>query len=46
MIFLLYLYNFVWWLSTDLASCNWSREWITHLPIEEVYNGLDNVEDS
>jgi len=32
MIFLLYLYNFV----TNLTGYNLSREWITHLPIEEV----------
>jgi len=39
MIFLLFLYNFV----TSLAGCNWSKKWITHLPIEEM---VDNVEDS
>jgi len=39
MIFLSYLYNFV----TSLAGCNWSREWITHLLIEEI-PGI--VEDS
>ena len=38
MIFLLYLYNFV----ISLADCNWSREWITQIPIEET----GNVEDS
>jgi len=31
MIFLLYLYNFV----TSLAGCNWSKQWVTHLPIEK-----------
>jgi len=32
MIFLLYLYNFV----TSLADCNWNREWIIHVSMEEI----------